>query len=59
MAKGKRRRHVVWRTVGAVAHAWVVGRTTSACDAFALKESGLWTIEEKCRQCEIVLDQTW
>lgn len=59
MAKGKRRRRVVWKPVGSVAHCWIIGSMVCLCEAFKLTDAGARTDEEECRQCRIVLDQMW
>lgn len=58
MAKGKRRRRVTWRAT-TLAHAFLELSGLSACGAFRLADTKNWDREEKCRACEIAVDQTW
>lgn len=61
MGKGKKRRRVIiWRATGLVAHAFESPSATSLCRSFGLVDTAnVEGGEERCRACEIALDQLW
>lgn len=57
MAHGKRRVRVTWRVANGLAHAFSQVSGLSVCGAFRVSETTVAGVEERCRPCEIAVDQ--